>query len=140
MSWSRAPGGWFAWLLFPSSLSARSWPWTSSAGPGPKCSRASTSPDRPVRWVHSSEIYEIGPLLSGGELLLTTGLGLAGADPGARRHWVRQLAARDVAGVAFEIGRSLPDVPAEVGTGGSCFGRRSRPRCRERGRRRPARS
>ncbi|WP_277032150.1 PucR family transcriptional regulator ligand-binding domain-containing protein [Actinacidiphila oryziradicis] len=89
---------------------------------------------------HSSEIYEIGPLLSGGELLLTTGLGLAGADPGARRHWVREPAARDVAGVAFEIGRSLPDVPAEVGTGGCCFGRRSRPRCRERGRRRTARS
>lgn len=29
---------------------------------------------RTVRWVHSSEIYEISPLLSGGdELLLTTG-------------------------------------------------------------------
>jgi hypothetical protein len=70
--------------------------------------------DRPVRWVHSSEIYEIGPLLSGGELLLTTGLGLATADAGARRHWVRELAAREIAGVAFEVGRSLPDIPPEV--------------------------
>jgi purine catabolism regulator len=41
--------------------------------------------DREVRWVHSSEIYEIAPLLSGGELLLTTGLGLAPADAAARR-------------------------------------------------------
>src|SRR5215213_1646123 len=28
---------------------------------------------RPVRWVHTSEIYEISPLLKGGEVLLTTG-------------------------------------------------------------------
>ncbi|MCZ2804597.1 PucR family transcriptional regulator ligand-binding domain-containing protein [Modestobacter sp. VKM Ac-2983] len=67
-----------------------------------------------VRWVHSSEIYEIGPLLSAGDLLLTTGLGLAGADAGARRHWVRELAARGVAAVAMELGRSLPDLPGEI--------------------------
>ena len=70
--------------------------------------------DRPVRWVHSSEIYEIGPLLSGGELLLTTGLGLAGADAGARRHYVRELAERGVAGVAVELGRSLTEMPYEL--------------------------
>ncbi len=74
----------------------------------------SDSLERPVRWVHSSEIYEIGPLLSGGELLLTTGLGLAGADAGACRHYVRELAERGVAGVAVEVGRSLPDVPYAI--------------------------
>ncbi|RBY93224.1 PucR family transcriptional regulator ligand-binding domain-containing protein [Blastococcus sp. TF02A-30] len=70
--------------------------------------------DVPVRWVHSSEIYEIGPLLSAGDLLLTTGLGLAGVDAGARRHWVRELAARGVAAVALELGRSLPTLPDEL--------------------------
>ncbi|MHA6760826.1 PucR family transcriptional regulator [Streptacidiphilus sp. PAMC 29251] len=70
--------------------------------------------DRPVRWVHSSEIYEIGPLLSGGELLLTTGLGLAGADAGARRHYVRELAERGIAGIAVELGRSLTEMPYEL--------------------------
>lgn len=70
--------------------------------------------DRPVRWVHSSEIYEIGPLLSGGELLLTTGLGLAGADAGARRHYVRELAERGVAGIAVELGRTLLEMPYEL--------------------------
>ncbi|MFC1415333.1 PucR family transcriptional regulator [Streptacidiphilus cavernicola] len=70
--------------------------------------------DRPVRWVHSSEIYEIGPLLSGGELLLTTGLGLAGADAGARRHYVRELDERGVAGIAVELGRSLAEMPYEL--------------------------
>ncbi|GAB2676513.1 hypothetical protein GCM10027194_05780 [Thalassiella azotivora] len=64
--------------------------------------------------MHSSEIYEIGPLLSEGDLLLTTGLGLAGADAGARRHWVRDLAARGVAAVALELGRSLATLPEEV--------------------------
>lgn len=70
--------------------------------------------DRPVTWVHSSEIYEIAPLLDGGEVLLTTGLGLAGADAGTRRHWVRDLAARGVVAVALEPGRSLPELPPEM--------------------------
>lgn len=70
--------------------------------------------DRPVRWVHSSEIYEIGPLLFGGELLLTTGLGLAGPDAGARRHYVRQLAERGIAGLALELGRTFPAAPDEL--------------------------
>ena len=59
---------------------------------------------RHVRWVHSSEIYEMAPLLSGGELLLTTGLGLAGADAGARRHY------RCRAGVALNPATSLSAV------------------------------
>ncbi|MGI8335277.1 PucR family transcriptional regulator [Actinomadura scrupuli] len=70
--------------------------------------------DRVVRWVHSSEIFEIGPLLTGGELLLTTGLGLAGTDAGARRHYLRELASRGVAGVALELGRTFPEVPREL--------------------------
>ncbi|GGK69039.1 PucR family transcriptional regulator [Ornithinimicrobium pekingense] len=70
--------------------------------------------ERPVHWVHSSEIYEIAPLLSGGEVLLTTGLGLAGADAGSRRHWVRDVAARGVAAVALEPGRSLSEMPPEM--------------------------
>ena len=70
--------------------------------------------DAPVRWAHSSEIYEIGPLLDAGALLLTTGLGLAGADAGARRHWVREVASRGVAAVAVEPGRSLTHVPEEM--------------------------
>ncbi|MFB9732222.1 helix-turn-helix domain-containing protein [Ornithinimicrobium kibberense] len=69
---------------------------------------------RTVSWVHSSEIYEIAPLLAGGEVLLTTGLGLAGADAGSRRHWVREVAAREVAAVAIEPGRSLVELPPEI--------------------------
>jgi len=70
--------------------------------------------DRLVGWVHSSEIYEIWPLLSGGELLLTTGLGLVGPDAGARRHYVRRLAETKIAGLALELGRSFSVVPPEL--------------------------
>ena len=39
--------------------------------------------DRPVRWVHISELADPTPWLSGGELLLTTGLQLG--DDGEQR-------------------------------------------------------
>ena len=69
---------------------------------------------RTVRWVHSSDIYEIAPLLRGGELLLTTGLGLADSTPDELRAYVRALAERDVAGLALELAGSLPEPPAEM--------------------------
>ncbi|MER7568013.1 PucR family transcriptional regulator [Streptomyces sp. NPDC048523] len=73
-----------------------------------------TALDRPVRWVHSSEVYEGANFLDGGELLLTNGFGLTDADEEVRRRYVRELAARGAAGLAVEVGRSLPVMPAEV--------------------------
>jgi PucR family transcriptional regulator, purine catabolism regulatory protein len=70
--------------------------------------------DRAVRWVHSSEIAEIAPLLKGGELLLTTGLGLADAPPAELAGYVEGLADRDVTAVAIELGRTFEDLPAEM--------------------------
>ncbi|MEV6592199.1 PucR family transcriptional regulator [Streptomyces acidicola] len=70
--------------------------------------------DRPVRWVHSSEVYEGANFLDGGELLLTNGFGLTGTDEETRRRYVRELAARGAAGLAVEVGRSLPRMPDEV--------------------------
>ena len=32
--------------------------------------------DRPVEWVHVTELADIGPLLRGGDLVLTTGIAL----------------------------------------------------------------
>ncbi|WP_205857365.1 PucR family transcriptional regulator ligand-binding domain-containing protein, partial [Phytoactinopolyspora endophytica] len=80
----------------------------------PALTTAPAGVNRDVTWAHSSEIFEIGPLLSGGELLLTTGLGLSGADAGARRYWIRDLAERGVAAVAIETGRSFTTVPDEL--------------------------
>lgn len=70
--------------------------------------------DRPVRWVHSSEVYEGANFLDGGELLLTNGFGLTDTDEETRRRYVRELAARGAAGLAVEVGRSLPSMPDEV--------------------------
>ncbi|MEU0407333.1 PucR family transcriptional regulator [Streptomyces griseorubiginosus] len=73
-----------------------------------------TALDRPVRWVHSSEVYEGANFLDGGELLLTNGFGLSDPDEETRRRYVRELAARGAAGLAVEVGRSLPAMPEEV--------------------------
>lgn len=67
--------------------------------------------DREVRWVHTSEIYEISPLLKGGEVLLTTGLGLVGADPGELRNYVTGLAERSIAALVLELGRTFVTPP-----------------------------
>ncbi len=60
--------------------------------------------DGPVRWVHVAEIPDIAQLLQGGELVLTTGIGLPEADAELRR-WVDALADVGVAGIVVELGR-----------------------------------
>lgn len=69
---------------------------------------------RPVRWIHSSEIYEIWPLLKGGEALLTTGLGLVGSSTSAIEVYVRALAEKDVAVLMLELGRTFPRPPHQL--------------------------
>src|SRR4051794_17450665 len=66
--------------------------------------------DRAVRWVHISELADPTPWLSGGELLLTTGLGLDG-DPAG---YLTRLAAPGLAGVGFGVGFSHPAIPPEL--------------------------
>jgi purine catabolism regulator len=70
--------------------------------------------DRPIRWLHSSDIYEIAPLLRDGDVLLTTGLGLEGCSEAERRTYVRQLAARGVTGFALELCRFFTTAPADM--------------------------
>ncbi|MFD5276135.1 PucR family transcriptional regulator [Pseudarthrobacter sp. NPDC058362] len=65
----------------------------------------------PVRWVHSSEVLDIAPLLRGGELLLCGGITLAGATPDKRAAYVQDLAQRGVAALAIETGGVLPEIP-----------------------------
>ena len=65
---------------------------------------------RPIRWVHAGEVPNLAALLSGGELLLTTGMGLAGDDAG-RCRFVERLARRGVAALVIELGTALDEVP-----------------------------
>lgn len=66
--------------------------------------------DRPVRWVHAGEVPGMPALLRGGELLLTTGMGL-GTSAAEHRMFVRALAERGVAALAIELGDTMPAVP-----------------------------
>ncbi|GAA2639558.1 PucR family transcriptional regulator [Dactylosporangium fulvum] len=60
--------------------------------------------DQVVRWVHSSEVPDIATLLRGGELVLTTGIGLPPDDVGLRR-FIADLSEVRACGLAVEMGR-----------------------------------
>ncbi|MFI0795234.1 PucR family transcriptional regulator [Micromonospora rubida] len=60
--------------------------------------------DRPVRWVHVAEVPDIATLLRGGELVLTTGIGLPADDDGLR-VFIGALADVGVSGLVVELGR-----------------------------------
>ncbi|WP_262286179.1 PucR family transcriptional regulator [Micromonospora sp. MA102] len=60
--------------------------------------------DRPVRWVHVAEVPDIATLLRGGELVLTTGIGLPADDAGLRA-FIGDLADVGVSGLVVELGR-----------------------------------
>ena len=65
--------------------------------------------DRAVRWVHISELDDPTPWLSGGELLLTTGLQLG--DDAQQRAYVERLADHGLSGLGFGAGLSYDHVP-----------------------------
>ena len=62
-----------------------------------------------VRWVHISEIVDPTPWLSGGELLLTTGLQLD--RPDVQREYVARLSAHGLAGLGLGTGFAHETVP-----------------------------
>ncbi|WP_030814645.1 PucR family transcriptional regulator [Streptomyces sp. NRRL S-337] len=66
--------------------------------------------DRAVRWVHAGEVPHIASLLKGGELLLTTGLGL-GTRPSEQRAFIRKLADREIAALVVELGSRFESLP-----------------------------
>src|SRR6185437_12839519 len=60
--------------------------------------------DVPVRWVHALELTDVGRLLRGGELVLSTGIALP-ESPSGLADYVASLAQVGVAGLAVELGR-----------------------------------
>jgi len=69
---------------------------------GPRILGGQEALDRPVRWVHVSEVLDISGLLSGGELVLTTGLELEKA-PGFTAPFIRSLEEAGASGLIVEI-------------------------------------
>ena len=65
--------------------------------------------DLPVRWVHMSELLDPTPWLSGGEILLTTGMQLGSEE--RQREFIERLSSRRLAGLGFGTGFGFDAVP-----------------------------
>ncbi|WP_406230491.1 PucR family transcriptional regulator [Nocardia sp. NBC_01009] len=69
---------------------------------------------RPIRWVHPTEIADIARFLSGGEMLLTAGLGI-GHDPDRHRRYIEEIAAAGAAVLVIELsGRVFDTMPQSL--------------------------
>jgi purine catabolism regulator len=68
--------------------------------------------DAPIRWVHISELIDPTPWLSGGELLLTTGIQLS--DDQQQRHYVERLVQHSISGLGFGVGLAHDEIPEAI--------------------------
>ena len=68
--------------------------------------------DLPIRWVHMTELLDPTPWLSGGEVLLTTGMQLD--TPAHQREFIALLADHQLAGLGFGTGFGHAQVPAAL--------------------------
>jgi PucR family transcriptional regulator, purine catabolism regulatory protein len=68
--------------------------------------------DLPVRWVHISELEDPTPWLSGGELLLSTGMLLKTEEQ--QREFVRRLADHQLSGLGFGVGFQHVEIPSAL--------------------------
>jgi PucR family transcriptional regulator, purine catabolism regulatory protein len=69
--------------------------------------------DGTIRWVHTSELSDPTPWLSGGELLLTTGMGI-GRTAADHRDYVGRLVKAKLAGLGFGMGFGHEATPAAL--------------------------
>jgi purine catabolism regulator len=63
-----------------------------------------------VRWVHVAEAPDVGVMLTGGEMVLTTGVLLAG-DEEKQAEYIRSLHRAEAAAVVLGLGRAFPAAP-----------------------------
>lgn len=63
----------------------------------------------PVRWVHSTELLDVGPYLRGGELVCTVGSALV--DEAACATFTAALVQAGAVGICFGVGDAHPAVP-----------------------------
>lgn len=80
------------------------------AGWDPEVVAGAEALDRPVRWVHVAEAADVAEMLIGGEVVLTTGLLLAG-DPRAQTAYVESMHRAEAAAVFLGLGRAFTGAP-----------------------------
>jgi PucR family transcriptional regulator, purine catabolism regulatory protein len=73
--------------------------------------------DRPVRWVHVSDLPDLSNLLEGGEMVLTTGQALT--DVRHRDDYLPQLARAGAVALVVELGVHVDEVPPSVVAAGA---------------------
>lgn len=66
---------------------------------------------REIRWVHAGEFPEMHSVLKGGELLLTTGMGMPRENE-ELAGWLGKLDSSGISGLVIELGSALGSVPA----------------------------
>ena len=71
------------------------------------------SADRHIAWAHAIELADPTPYLTGGELVMTTGINL-GTDAAMQSAYVARLAGAGTAALAVDTGTTFSDVPAGV--------------------------
>lgn len=69
--------------------------------------------DRQVRWVHSTELSDIAPLLRAGDLVLSTGIAMPETGP-ELAAFAGSLAETAAAGLVIELGRRWRSLPAAL--------------------------
>jgi hypothetical protein len=70
--------------------------------------------NEPVTWVHSAEILDVWRFLTGGELLLSTGLELVRASSSLRIGYIKRLAQAGVRSLALELVKWITEIPEEI--------------------------
>jgi purine catabolism regulator len=69
---------------------------------------------RAVRWVHPVEIPDVAQFLTGGEMLLTAGLGI-GRTPSQQQKFIREISEAGAAVLVIELsGRAFSSMPAAL--------------------------
>ncbi|MUL50094.1 PucR family transcriptional regulator [Mycobacterium sp. CBMA293] len=77
--------------------------------------------DRPIALAHAIELEDPTPYLSGGELVMTTGMNI-GRTEGQHFEYLARLSAAGVAALAFDTGTTHPVVPAGIIAAGDALG------------------
>lgn len=82
-------------------------------GADPEVVAGSASLGREVRWVHSTELADIAPLLRGGDLVLSTGIALP-ETAAELCGFAASLGESQAAGLVIELGRRWQQVPSAL--------------------------
>ncbi|HWI48425.1 MAG TPA: PucR family transcriptional regulator [Rummeliibacillus sp.] len=69
--------------------------------------------NRQVKWSHILEVNELASLINGGELILTTGVGLQ-TNLEAQLNYLQNLIDKNAACICIEIGSYFRDIPIEL--------------------------